>query len=81
WDLLASLGVGGLRLELNSLGTTEDRRAYRNALVAWLEQRSEVLDSDSQARLRTNPLRILDSKNTDTQALLKEAPTLADALS
>ena len=81
WDLLASLGVGGLQLELNSLGTTEDRRAYRNALVAWLEQRSEVLDPDSQARLRTNPLRILDSKNTDTQALLKDAPTLADALS
>ena len=81
WDLLASLGVGGLQLELNSLGTTEDRRAYRNALVAWLEQRSEVLDPDSQARLRTNPLRILDSKNIDTQALLKDAPTLADALS
>ena len=81
WDLLASLGVGGLQLELNSLGTTEDRRAYRNALVAWLEQRSEVLDPDSQARLRTNPLRILDSKNTDTQVLLKDAPTLADALS
>ena len=81
WDLLASLGVGGLQLELNSLGTTEDRRAYRNALVAWLEQRSEVLDPDSQARLSTNPLRILDSKNKDTQALLEDAPTLADALS
>ena len=81
WDLLASLGVEGLQLELNSLGTTEDRRAYRNELVAWLEQRSEVLDPDSQARLRTNPLRILDSKNNDTQALLKDAPTLADALS
>ena len=81
WDLLASLGVGGLQLELNSLGTTEDRRAYRNALVAWLEQRSEVLDPDSQARLRTNPLRILDSKNNLTKALLKDAPTLADALS
>ena len=81
WDLLASLGVEGLQLELNSLGTTEDRRAYRNALVAWLEQRSEVLDPDSQARLRTNPLRILDSKNNDTQELLKDAPTLAEALS
>ena len=79
--LLASLGVEGLQLELNSLGTTEDRQAYRNALVAWLEQRSEVLDPDSQARLRTNPLRILDSKNNDTQELLKDAPTLAEALS
>jgi histidyl-tRNA synthetase len=80
WDLLASLGVGGLQLELNSLGTAEDRQAYRNALVAWLEQRSEALDPDSQTRLSTNPLRILDSKNKATQALLEEAPTLADAL-
>ena len=80
WDLLASLGVGGLQLELNSLGTAEDRKAYRNALVAWLEQRSEALDPDSQARLSTNPLRILDSKNKNTQALLEQAPTLADAL-
>ena len=81
WDLLASLGVGGLQLELNSLGTAEDRQAYRNALVAWLEQRSEALDPDSQARLSTNPLRILDSKNKETQALLADAPTLVDALS
>ncbi len=69
-----------MQLELNSLGTAEDRQAYRNALVAWLEQRSEALDPDSQARLSTNPLRILDSKNKDTQALLEDAPTLADAL-
>ena len=61
WDLLASLGVGGLELELNSLGTAEDRQAYRSALVAWLEQRAAALDPDSQARLSTNPLRILDS--------------------
>jgi histidyl-tRNA synthetase len=80
WDLLANLGVGGLQLELNSLGTAEDRQAYRDALVAWLEQRSEALDPDSRARLSTNPLRILDSKNKDTQALLEDAPTLADAL-
>ena len=81
WDLLARLGVGGLELELNSLGSAEDRQAYRAALVGWLEQRSEALDFDSQARLSTNPLRILDTKNKDTQALLEDAPTLADALS
>ena len=80
WDLLATLGVGGLELELNSLGTAEDRLAYRKALVAWLEQRSEELDPDSQARLSTNPLRILDSKSKDTQALLEHAPTLTDTL-
>ena len=81
WDLLAQLGVGGLELEINSLGTPEDRQAYRQALVAWLEQRMDQLDADSQARLTTNPLRILDSKNPETQALLEQAPTLADALS
>ena len=81
WDLLAQLGVGGLELEINSLGTPEDRLSYRSALVAWLEQRIDQLDADSQARLTTNPLRILDSKNRDTQALLEQAPTLADALS
>ena len=81
WDLLASLGVGGLELELNSLGSVDDRQAYRKALVDWLEQRLEQLDEDSRARLSSNPLRILDSKNKDTQALLEQAPTLADALS
>jgi len=81
WDLLASLGVGGLELELNSLGSAEDRKAYRRALVAWLEQRADQLDEDSRARLSTNPLRILDSKNKTTQALLELAPTLTDSLS
>jgi histidyl-tRNA synthetase len=81
WDLLARLGVGGLELEINSLGSPEDRQAYQAALVIWLEQRLDQLDDDSQARLTTNPLRILDSKNKDTQALLEKAPTLADALS
>ena len=67
WDLLARLGVGGLELELNSLGSSDDRQAYR-ALVHWLEQRSGALDPDSQARLSTNPLRILDSR-TKTRRL------------
>ena len=80
WDLLASLGVGGLKLELNSLGTSEDRQVYRNALVVWLEKCAESLDPDSQARLSSNPLRILDSKNQNTRALLADAPILADAL-
>ena len=80
WDLLADLGVQGLALELNSLGTVEDRANYRERLVAFLEQHRERLDPDSQDRLERNPLRILDSKNPDTQALLAAAPTLADAL-
>ncbi len=81
WDLLAELGVGGLALELNTLGSPDDRARYRTELVAWLEAHREQLDPDSQARIATNPLRVLDSKNPDTQALLAGAPTLADALS
>ena len=81
WDLLADLGVGGLALELNSLGNAEDRARYREQLVAWLEQHREALDADSQARIHTNPLRVLDSKHPQTQALLAEAPSLAGALS
>jgi len=80
WDLLADLGVGGLALELNSLGSADDRARYRHQLVAFLQQHREQLDPDSQDRLTRNPLRILDSKNADTQALLAAAPTLADAL-
>jgi histidyl-tRNA synthetase len=81
WDLLADLGVGGLALELNTLGSPDDRARYRGELVAWLEAHREQLDPDSQARIATNPLRVLDSKVPATQALLEGAPTLADALS
>ena len=80
WDLLADLGVGGLQLEINSLGTPEDRQRYRAELVSWLEAHHDQLDPDSQNRINTNPLRVLDSKNPDTQLLLAGAPTLADAL-
>ena len=81
WDLLSALGIQGLKLEINSLGTPEDRQRFRSELVGWLEQRVEQLDPDSQERLSTNPLRILDSKNKGTQLLLNEAPTLLGALS
>ena len=80
WDLLADLGVGGLELEINSLGTPDDRQRYRAELVSWLEAHHDQLDPDSQNRIGTNPLRVLDSKNQGTQALLAGAPTLADAL-
>ena len=81
WDLLADLGVGGLALELNTLGSPDDRARYRQQLVAWLEAHRHQLDADSQARIGTNPLRVLDSKHPDTQALLVAAPSLAEALS
>jgi histidyl-tRNA synthetase len=65
-------------LQINSLGTSADRAYYRAALVEYLSARREQLDEDSQRRLDSNPMRILDSKNPDTQALLNQAPKLAD---
>jgi len=80
WDLLNELGVGGLTLELNTLGSAEDRERYRHQLVDFLLRHRTQLDPDSQDRLDRNPLRILDSKNSETQALLADAPTLSAAL-
>lgn len=67
-------------LEINSLGTSDDRARYRQALVEWLSARADQLDEDSRRRLDSNPLRILDSKNPETQALLADAPRLGDFL-
>lgn len=72
--------AGSVTLQLNSLGSSEARAVYRDALVAYLQERFEQLDEDSQRRLTTNPLRILDSKNAQTQAVLVGAPTLHDYL-
>ena len=65
-------------LQINSLGTAADRATYRAALVEFLEARYEQLDKDSQQRLASNPMRILDSKDAQTQALLNDAPSLSD---
>jgi len=67
-------------LELNSLGSAEARAAYRETLVSYFEQHSEILDEDSQRRLATNPLRILDSKNPAMAEMLENAPRLMDHL-
>jgi len=80
WDLLMDLGVGGLTLELNTLGSGVDRERYRHLLVEFLHRHRAQLDPDSQDRLERNPLRILDSKHPETQSLLADAPTLAAAL-
>lgn len=69
-----------MRLQLNSLGELDERYAYREALVAYLNDKKEQLDEDSKRRLTTNPLRILDSKEASTQALLADAPKLAEFL-
>ncbi|MDE1478287.1 histidine--tRNA ligase [Xenorhabdus bovienii] len=67
-------------LELNSIGSLDARANYREALVAFLEQHKEKLDEDCQRRMYTNPLRVLDSKNPEIQALLNDAPALFDYL-
>lgn len=69
-----------LTLEINSLGELDERLAYRAALVEFLNNKKDLLDEDSQRRLTTNPLRILDSKDKETQAILENAPKLADYL-
>ena len=75
--VLSDLGVlDKCKLHLNSLGDTDSRQAYRSALVAFLERHAGDLSEDSQARLKTNPLRILDSKNAGDRNILVDAPRL-----
>ncbi len=74
------LGIGGLTLKLNSLGTLEAHIAYRQRLVEYFSGHEAVLDEDSRRRLHTNPLRILDSKNPDLQTIIEGAPSLLDHL-
>ncbi|MDX2346238.1 MAG: histidine--tRNA ligase [Legionella sp.] len=69
-----------LTLHINTLGTIEERAHYRDVLVAYFKQHEAALDEDSKKRLTRNPLRILDSKNPDMQALINKAPQLIDNL-
>ena len=78
--LWRTLGIDGVRLQINSLGTTAARAEYRQALVEYLSRHHERLDEDSRRRLHTNPLRILDSKNPELRDLLDAAPALGDHL-
>jgi histidyl-tRNA synthetase len=74
------LGLHNIRLELNTLGSSEARSNYRQVLVDYLSQHKDMLDEDSLRRLQTNPLRVLDSKNPDMQAMIEAAPKLMDYL-
>lgn len=80
-EILQTLGLKNLELNLNSIGSPDDRRTYREALVAYLTPYKDDLDPDSQDRLPRNPLRILDSKNERTQEILRSAPSILDQLS
>lgn len=70
-----------VRLEINNIGTSADRKEFGAALVNFLQAHEEALDADSKRRLGSNPLRILDSKVPSTQAILADAPVLADYVS
>jgi len=78
-SLWKSLGINA-RLEINSLGSKESRSAYRNILAAFFNENISQLDEDSLRRLKTNPLRILDSKNKDLELLISNAPKMIDHL-
>jgi histidyl-tRNA synthetase len=78
--LWRSLGLEGIRLELNSLGSADARAAYRSKLVAYLERHAGKLDEDARRRMHSNPLRVLDSKNPALQDLIAGAPRLSDDL-
>ncbi|MGD0504365.1 MAG: histidine--tRNA ligase [Steroidobacteraceae bacterium] len=78
--LLRRLGLGGLKLLINSLGTPQVRAVYRDQLTAYFSSHEAALDEDSKRRLKGNPLRILDSKNPDMQRLISGAPSMLDAL-
>ncbi len=74
------LGLDGLALQINSLGTAGARAVYREKLLGYLNRHREQLDADSLRRLESNPLRILDSKNPQMRALVEAAPKLSEYL-
>ena len=76
--LWKALGISGLALELNSLGSRDIQARYRTRLVEYFSAHASALDEDSRRRLQTNPLRILDSKNPSMQALIEGAPRIVD---
>jgi histidyl-tRNA synthetase len=78
--LWETVGIPGVELHVNSIGDAADRKAHRAKLVAYFEKHHKDLDEDSQRRLGTNPLRILDSKNPAMQSMIEGAPRLLDHL-
>jgi histidyl-tRNA synthetase len=79
-DILQTLGLKNLRLDINSVGNSDDRPHYRQALVDYLMPYKDELDPDSQDRLTRNPLRILDSKDERTKEIVAQAPSILDYL-
>ena len=78
--LWKQIGLPNIRLEVNSLGTSETRKRYREVLINYFEQHLSILDEDALKRLYSNPLRILDSKNPNIRSIVEAAPVLSDYL-
>lgn len=74
------LGLDDVRLEINSLGQSDERAAHREALIAHLEKHADILDEDAKRRMYSNPLRVLDTKNPELQEMADSAPRLFDFL-
>ena len=81
WDFFEDIGLKDLKLEINTLGTFEDRKIYREKLTNWLEKYKDSLDDNSRNQLKRNPLRILDSKNPHIKKLLIDAPMIYSYIS
>ena len=79
-DIFTDLGLRNIRVEINSLGVPAERQLHRQALIGYFEKHADQLDLEATRRLQTNPLRILDTKNPDMQALVQGAPRLLDFL-
>ncbi|HCF28597.1 MAG TPA: histidine--tRNA ligase, partial [Cyanobacteria bacterium UBA11049] len=79
-EILQTLGLKNLHLDINSVGNLEDRQNYRQALVDYLTPYKDELDPDSQDRLTRHPMRILDSKDERTQEIAQNAPSILDYL-
>lgn len=79
-QLWKELGIDDVRLELNSLGQPDERKAHREALIAYFEQHTDVMDEEGKRRMYSNPLRVLDTKNPAMQDMVNAAPKLMDYL-
>ena len=79
-QLWKELGIDDARLELNSLGQPDERKAHREALIAYFEQHTDVMDEEAKRRMHSNPLRVLDTKNPAMQDMVNAAPKLMDYL-
>ena len=78
--LWQQLGIEGVQLQINTIGSADERREFRGKLIAYFERHQALLDEDAKRRLHSNPLRILDSKNPALQDTIEAAPKLIDAI-